>query len=401
MSGSAKPRLLLLSADAKRADDLAELVRRTGHVELAGKVGAAELAAALGRGGADAVLADLCESAPALLAAFEALPEPRPALVACGPARDGALVLRALRLGARDFLPAEHSSAELLTALGKLARGAAGAGAGKRGAILSVMGGKGGVGATLVASQLASALAAMGRRVAIVDLAFPFGDVDLHFDLRSRYTLADLAGRAELDATCLQTVCAEHPSGVRVIAAPHEAEQAERVTAPLVARLLGLLAQDHDFVVLDVARSWSEPVLQALELSDQILLVTLLDVPTLHHVRRQRAVLERLNLAGERIKLIANRSSDADALGDAEVESFLGVVPDAHLPNDFPTATSSVNQGLPVAEIAPGGHLARAFEQLARQLHAWCGLDAPEVREKNGLLGRFGALISRRQHGSR
>jgi pilus assembly protein CpaE len=401
MGPNPKPRLLLLANDAKRAEDMAQLALRSGRAELVGRADAADLEAALRRTPADAVLADLSECAPALLGAFEALREPRPALIACGPSHDGALVLRALRLGARDFLSAELSDGELLPALARIARSAHTGVAPKRGAILSVMGGKGGVGATHVASQLASALAAMGRRVAIVDLAFPFGDVDLHFDLRSRYTLADLAGRGELDAACVETVCSEHPSGVRVLAAPHEAEQAERVTAPLVSRLLDLLAQDHEFVIVDAARSWSEPVLQALELSDQVLLVTLLDVPTLHHVRRQRAVLERLSLPAERIKLIANRYSDSDALGDAEVERFLGIAPDARIPNDFPTATASVNQGLPVAEIAAGGQLARAFEQLARDAHAWCRIAAPQVRERGGLLGRLEALMPRRKHGAR
>jgi pilus assembly protein CpaE len=402
MSDVNLPHLLLLASDPKRAEDLAQLTDRTGRARAIGAADAGELAALVRRAPAGVVLVDLSERAHALLDAFEALPAPRPALIACGPTEDGQLVLRALRLGARDFLPTDVLRPDLVAALEKLGRPEPLPTApAKRGAVLSVMGGKGGVGATFLACQLASALRLRGARVALVDLGLPLGDVDLYCDLRSRYTLADLAERGEFDAACLQTIASAHPSGIRVLAAPHDPEQAERVTAPLVSRALGLLQLDHDFVIVDAARSWSEPVLQALELSDQILLVTLLDVPTLHHVKRQRAVLERLGVAASKLRIVANRSSSADAIGDSEVRGFLGAAPAAHIPNDFPVASASANEGLPLSQLAPGSRLARAFETLALDVHRWCGSTPPEPEPGRGLSGRLRSLVSRRKHGTR
>jgi pilus assembly protein CpaE len=402
MSGARVPRLLLLASDPKRAEDLAKLADRTGRARAVATGDAGELAALLRRTSADAVFADLSEQAQALLDAFEALPAPRPHWIACGPTADGALLLRALRLGARDFLPADVLRPDLAAALEKLAPSVeAPTLADRRGAILSVMGGKGGVGATFVACQLASALRARGARVALVDLALPLGDVDVFCDLRPRYTLADLAERGEFDAACLQAIAAELPGGVRVLAAPQDPEHADRISAPLVARALGLLQAEHDFVIVDTARSWSEPVLQALELSDQILLVTLLDVPTLHHVRRQRAVLDRLQISAGRIKLLANRCSAADALGDADVRGFLGCAPAIRLPNDFPSATACANRGIPLAQLAPASPLSRAFEKLALDAHGWCGIPVPQAPPASGLPARLRALFARSKHGTR
>jgi len=396
-------KLLLLASDPKRAKDLAQLVEQTGKARVIGAADLQEFPALLRRAPADAVLVDLSEHAHGLLDAFEAQTEPRPALIACGPTADGQLVLRALRLGAREFLSSDVVRQELATALEKLSRELdAPAEKVRRGAILSVMGGKGGVGATVIACQLASALQRLDRSVAVVDLCLPLGDVDLHYDLRPRYTLADLAEQGEgFDAAYLQTIAAEHSSGVRVLASPQNPEHAELVTGAHVARMLGLLQLSYDFVIVDVARNWTEPVLQALELSDQILVVTLLDVPTLHHVRRQLAVLEKLGVAPGKIKVVANRSSSADAVGDSEVRNFLGVTPSAQIPNDFPTVAASVNQGVPIAQISPGSRLARAFAQFALDVHTWCGVSAPEIEGRRWLPEKLRSMVSRRTHGTR
>jgi pilus assembly protein CpaE len=395
-------KLLLVTNDDKRGEDLLARLARAGGDPVCGSTAPENLAAALRVAAPDAVLADLHDAPQAVLDAFEALPAPRPALLAFGPASDGLLVLRALRLGAREFLPGEVSSAELTAALEKLARAAEPVSAlQSRGQILAVMGGKGGVGATVIACQLATALQRLGRRVVAVDLGLPLGDLDLHFDLRPRYTLAQLADPGQsIDAAYLQSISCVHASGVRVIAAPQCPEEAEAVTAKQIANALEVLRSDCDFVVVDLARTWSEPLLQALDVADLVLLVTLLDVPTLHHVRRQLAVLERLRIPAGKIRVIANRASSADAVGESEVQNFIGFSPSARIPNDFPTVAASVNRGVSIAEVAPRSAIAHAFAELANQAHLWCGLPSP-VDDPKRSLGRMFSFASRRSHGTR
>ena len=58
--------------------------------------------------------------------------------------------------------------------------------------VIAVMGAKGGVGATVVASQLAASLQNTGSRTVLIDLNFPLGDVALHFDVDPDHTIADV-----------------------------------------------------------------------------------------------------------------------------------------------------------------------------------------------------------------
>jgi pilus assembly protein CpaE len=251
--------------------------------------------------------------------------------------------------------------------------------------VVAVMGAKGGVGATVVACQLAASLRASGSRVALVDLNLPLGDAALYFDVQPAYTLANIARESDrLDATYLRTLLSGKPNGVQILASPVHAEEAELVRGAHIERALNLLRGDFDWVLLDLSRTWNEPTVRALDLADLILLVTLMDVPTLHHTRKHLDLLARLGHTGSRIRLIANRHSSVDAVTDKDVAEFLERKPDFRVPNDFPTTLAGVNRGVSVAEIAPRSPLARAYNELTQALHSWFGADAPAAAEPSG-----------------
>jgi pilus assembly protein CpaE len=156
------------------------------------------------------------------------------------------------------------------------------------------------------------------------------------------------------------------------------------------------LRGDFDWVVLDLSRTWSEPTVRALDLADLILLVTLMDVPTLHHTRKHIDLLERLGHSGARIRLIGNRHSSVDAVTDKDVAEFLERKPDFQLPNDFPTTLAAVNRGVSVADVAPRSALARAYSELSQVLHGWFGAEAPGAAEaSSGALARVRGMFRR------
>src|SRR5258707_824211 len=193
-----------------------------------------------------------------------------------------------------------------------------------------------------------------------------------------------------LDSTYLRTLLSGKPNGVQILAAPVHAEEAELVRGAHVERALNLLRGDFDWVILDLSRTWSEPTVRALDLADLILLVTLMDVPTLHHTRKHLDLLARLGHTGARIRLIPNRASAVDAVTDKDVADFLERRPDFRIPNDFPTTLAGVNRGVSVAEVAPRSPLARGYNELTHALYGWFGADQPAGAEPSsgGALAR-------------
>ena len=248
-----------------------------------------------------------------------------------------------------------------------------------------------------MACQLAASLQEAGGRAALVDLNYPLGDVALHFDVEPTYTLADLArAEQELDATYLRTILKGHESGVQILAAPTLMEDAESTHDLHVERVLPILRSEFDWVIVDVSRSWNEASIQALTLADQILLVTLFDVPTLNHARQHKKLLDGLALNESRIHTVGNRYSKGDSVTVGDFKRVLGSEPDALIPNDYATTAESVNQGRPLGQVARGSAIHKAYRQLALEAHAWCGVDVPQTKSAQNIAGRFRGVFSRR-----
>ena len=343
------------------------------------------------------VVADLGVVPEATLDLLEKLPVPRPRLLVIGPPDQSAAILRAMRMGVKEYFESPPTEEQLRRVLASLSAEIVHEDdpAEKPARVVAVMGAKGGAGATFVACQIAASLQAGGARTAIVDLNLPLGDVGLHFDVQPAYTLANIARESErLDPTYLRTLLQGHRSGVQILASPSHAEEAELVKPVHIERVLALLRADFDWVVLDVSRAWSENTVRVLDLADQILLVTLMDVPTLHHTRQHIDLLERLGHTGRRLRLIANRYTAAGPVTDKDVTAFLDREPDFRIPNDYPTTLASVNRGLSVAEVAPRCALARAYAELNRSLHDWSDVTQPKL-EARGALARAVGLFRR------
>jgi len=345
----------------------------------------------------DVLYADLGHAPHVVLDLLESLGSAMPDLLVSGCQDDSQVILRSMQIGAREFLPQAPNEDDLNRAIQRLLRGRQVEPAIERSAqVISVMGAKGGVGATCVTSQLAASLQEKGGRVVIVDLNFPLGDVALHFDIEPSYTLADIAREGDsLDGTYLRSILQVHQSGVQILAAPPRIEDSELIQGEHVTRLLEILRRQFDFVLLDVSRNWNDASVRALDLADQILVVTSLDVPTLHHARKHMELLRRLGHPTEKIHAVVNRQSSGDAVTERDLTRFLGRKADAAIPNDYANTVESVNQGKPLGEIAPRAALTQAFRDLAHQVHVWCGLAENETTRSTKLTDRFRRIFEK------
>jgi pilus assembly protein CpaE len=397
-------KFLVYSEQDEFGSEIRSRLQSAGHAHVVGVVSDEEaLFEALREHEPDALFADLGLCPHDTLDLLDRLPAPRPMLAVCGPQEDSQVILRAMKQGAREFFPpapSREAVRELVDRLVLETRPAAPAG--RLAPVLAVMGAKGGVGATVVACQLAAALQAMGSRTVVVDLNYPLGDVALHFDVRPTYTLAHVVKQDEdLDPTYLRGLLQGHRSGVHILAAPERVEEAELVRGIHVERVISILREEFDFVVLDVSRSWNEASVRALDLASEILLITSLDVPTLNHARQHLDLLRRLGHSDAKIHPIANRYSRRDAVTDKEFAQFLGRAPDTHLPNDYPNTVGSVNEGRPLGEVAPRSPLHQAFVALARSAHVWSGLEIEaQEDETDNLAARVRRLFKKVDNGT-
>ncbi|MBK7642490.1 MAG: AAA family ATPase [Planctomycetes bacterium] len=144
---------------------------------------------------------------------------------------------------------------------------------GTRAPFLFVTGGKGGVGKTLVAANLALDLARRGKRVLLADLDLALSNLNVMLQLPATRTLeAFFARRAPLQE-CIVTV----PGGPDVLPAASGAGELAALPAAERRRLLdGLsaLAHNYDLVLADGAAGIGADVLSFAAAADHVLLVT-------------------------------------------------------------------------------------------------------------------------------
>ncbi|HUG04968.1 MAG TPA: response regulator [Candidatus Limnocylindria bacterium] len=238
----------------------------------------------------------------------------------------------------------------------------------KLGVVMAFAHGKGGVGATTLAANVAVALAADGKAVVLVDLNLQFGTAAMFFDLRPRTTIVEFARGdvSRITEDDFGQYLADHNSGVRVLAAPPSPEEAELVSVGAVQQAIDLARGGRDAVLLDLAAKLDEVTLAALDVTDMVCVVTAPHLASLRSTSDALAMLTRIGIADERI-LIALVRNTAKGIDDAGVAKFLKRKPDIVVPF-AEKADAAADLGVPYVLAEPNDKTTAALKQLAVRL---------------------------------
>ena len=284
------------------------------------------------------------------------------------------ILLHALRSGAKEFfvqpLKVDEVRATLERYVNRCARAAGGGG--RDGHVIYLASSKGGVGTTTLAVNLAADLGArrVDRSVAVIDMNMLFGEVPLFLDVESAFSWGEVARNiARLDATYLMSVLSRHASGVYVLPAPSQLDRLSAVTPSTVDRLLRVMREEFDFIVVDGGQSIDEISLKLMELSDTVLVVSILSLPCLINVRRLLETFQRLGHPRlEQVQVVVNRYSKQDGITLKEAEEGVGRPITWTVPNDFSSTMSAINKGKLLRDIAPRAEITRTIQELARSI---------------------------------
>lgn len=253
------------------------------------------------------------------------------------------------------------------------------------GQIITVTSAKGGSGKTVMATNVALLLNRLpDKKVVLVDADLQFGDVCLLLQIEPRFTMVNAAHELHhLDPEMLDSLLTEHPTGLRVLAAPLEPAFADDITTAGLMQMLDVLQETYDFVVVDTASMLDELILSLIEKADDVLMIVDMDLPSLKNAKLALETLRLLKFSTSNVKLVMNRSNAKNKLNNKEIEAALKMEIAAAVPSDA-SVPNSVNEGRPVVETDPKGKVAKGFESVASLV----GGKIPEGTSKGGLFGR-------------
>jgi pilus assembly protein CpaE len=305
------------------------------------------------------------------------------------------LLRRGMRAGVSDVIEAPLDEAKIETAIEQFAhdvlkrKTAAPAGethsGDKGGRIITIMSAKGGSGKTVLATNVALLLTRVpDKKVVLVDADLQFGDVCLVLQLEPRFTMVNASHELHhLDGELLDSLLTEHPTGLKVLAAPLEPAFADDITTAGLMQMLDVLKENYDYVVVDTASMLDELILSLIEKSDDILMLVDMDLPSVKNAKLALETLRLLKFSTSNVRLVMNRSNSKAKLDNKEIEGALKMHISAAIPSDAMVA-ASVNEGRPVVETDSKSRVAKGFESVAELIAG----KIPEPTGKSGLFGR-------------
>ena len=183
----------------------------------------------------------------------------------------------------------------------------------------------------------------------------------------------------------------KHSSGVFVLAGPERPEQTEVVKPAKVNEILTTMRDSFPFVVVDNGHGFSDVNLEVFDVADQILVVVLLNLPSIRAAQRCLDVFRQLNYLHdqEKVRLVVNRYLPQKDIGVEQLEEALHYPVYWRIPNDYANMSDAINAGMPVSEIDAEADVTKSFDQLASEL---AGIEAPiteDARAGKGFLDKF------------
>lgn len=315
--------------------------------------------------------------------------------------QEGSLILQAVRNGAKEFLTSPLKLEEFLAALERIRAVVsknAGEGAVRTSQIISVAGVSGGIGCTSLAINLGCCFAQQpGRSVAIIDLDLALGDADVWLDIIPDYTIQDVADNiTRLDYALLKRSLTKHECGACLLPRPVEMEDHPPIGPDELRRVISLLKATFTHLVIDLSKTFTPLDQAAMELSDVILIVTQLDLPSLRNAVRLMQYFKRRQGLYDKVKVVVNRMGlDDNTISLNKALETLGREVFATIPNDYATMVEARNNGVPLITQAPKARVTKSIMQLVQNLEGPSESDEkPEDRKparKGGLFSFLGS----------
>jgi pilus assembly protein CpaE len=342
--------------------DVEAAVRACGATPTPLPISALESLAQTDKVPADILLIDIRGQAtvPPALTAFHRQ-HPGVGILVVAKAPDPDLIVSAMRAGANEWVAEPITQGELDAAITRIVVRQSPAATNQTFAFVGV---KGGVGTTVVAVNVATALARIARSgTLMIDLQTPRGDAALYLGATPRFSVADAFDSIhKLDEALFGSLVVRAASRLDLLAAP-DAASATRLDPVRVKALVEFASKHFEYVVLDVPRTEAGAI-DALDGAKSIVLVTTQELPAVRSAASMSARL-RQRYGNDRVLVVVNRLDAQSEISPQDVEKALGGPVAFTFSSDYRAAVAALNTGRPLV-LDDRSALAASLEKFAR-----------------------------------
>ncbi|HAR79763.1 MAG TPA: cobyrinic acid a,c-diamide synthase [Succinivibrionaceae bacterium] len=247
--------------------------------------------------------------------------------------------------------------------------------------VITVTGGKGGVGKSSVSLNMAVALCQLGKKVMLFDADLGLANIDVMLGLKVEKNLGHVL-RGECD---LSDILQTGPHGLRIVPASSGLKEMAELTVEQHAGLIRAfsdLKEDIDYFIVDTAAGISDMVLSFCRAAQDVLMVVCNEPTSMADAYAQMKVLSK-DYGVKKFKIVGNNLHSLDegklmyqklvSVAERFLDATLELV--ACVPVDM-NMRKSIRQRSCVVDLYPSSPASRAFKTLASRVTTW---PIPEV----------------------
>lgn len=280
-------------------------------------------------------------------------------------------IIKVMRAGAKEFVTKPFIESEFKTLVETITAEFRNIETPDTCKIISTFSNKGGIGKTSIAVNLAVELAQMSKeKVALIDLNLQLGDVATFLDMTPPFAMDYIADNiSHLDEEeLLKTLTRYKNTSLYVIADPLNIDKSKEITAEQIKNILNALKKIFSYIVIDIGTNIDSKTITALDSSDLILLIAIVNLPAIRSTQRCMDLFNKLGYPTEKIKLILNRYMENEDIKTSDIEEVVKQKVYWKIPNNYLTMMSAINKGVPVSEINSESNIAVNYKDFASKV---------------------------------
>ena len=279
-------------------------------------------------------------------------------------------IIKAMRLGAREFLPKPVIKEDLKRILSILLQEEDfdNESASK---IITVYSNKGGIGKTTIASNLAYELAKTTRdKVALIDLNLQLGDISAFLNLNPSFDVAYVINNLidKKEDLILNAFEKYDNTNLFILADPNYIEESGSIKPQKIEDLFNTLKKIFPYIIVDMSSNIDSNSLKILDKSDWILFTTIVNIPAIRNAQRCINLFNARRYSPDKVKVIINRYMENDEIKIEDIENTIDKKIYWKIPNNYFSIMESINRGIPVSLVNTNSNIANSFRELATKI---------------------------------
>ena len=277
------------------------------------------------------------------------------------------IVIKSMRAGIREILSYPIIKEDFIKTLEKL-RNQNLEVKDQKSRVITVFSNKGGVGKTSIAVNLSLELANITKeKIALVDLNLQMGDITTFLDIVPSFDISyPINNLYKMNSEfLLNTLERYKDTNLYVLAEPPSLENAKKITSEQIRELIKILKKTFSYVIIDISPNFENKTIAALDNSDLILLVTMVNLPAIRNCQRCLDIFDRLGYRKNKTQIVLNRFMENDEIKVDDVESVLNREVYWKIPNNYFAIMSSINKGIPISIMQPDSNISKSYQGLA------------------------------------